>query len=68
MNLEELSAECNDKKVNFFQLEGIYFRSCTVTDQKGGRGGGLILFCQKMRPRGLKSSFHSETVSVYLAC
>ena len=58
------------KKVKLFQLEGIYYRSYTVTDQKGGGGGGggLFYFAKKKGPRGLKSSFHSETVSVYLAC
>ena len=57
------------KKVKLFQLEGIYYRSYTVTDQKGGGGGGAYFILPKKKgPRGLKSSFHSETVSVYLAC
>ena len=66
MNLEELSAECNDKKSYFFST-GRYILQIIYSDKSEG-GEGLIFFCQKMRPRGLKSSFHSETVSVYLAC
>ena len=42
------------EKVNFFQLEGIYCRSYTVTNQKGGRGGGYFILPKNEAQRAEK--------------